>query len=297
MLLAEVDAVRINVGTENAKRIVLLRRARVFPCPPEQIGIDKPPLLRGERSVQRRRNIVRDHRGFDRDRAGAAHRIDQRRIRKESGKQDQPRAERFGQRRRHVIGPVTAPRKTRAAAIERKRDLVAQDADFDDDLLLRLRNGVYVIGRLQRFNDRLFDDALTIGNGKQRALCALAVHMDLRSRRQIPIPRKRLRLLEQGIERVRPKRSDRHQKALCGTKPKQRFCHLLKSTGKLHTRIQRFGIEDAELMQLERHGRFQADLGGCDKFHIRTPFPFASWTECVSKRSPCVVPIRRTDPL
>ncbi len=69
--------------------------------------------------------ILRNHRGFDRHRAGAAHGVDQRAVRVKVRKLHNGGAKRLRQRGCHIKRAVSPARKPRAAAIEAKGHVVA----------------------------------------------------------------------------------------------------------------------------------------------------------------------------
>ena len=177
----------------------------------DQGGVDTIPVLEGKIAVDSGHDVHRLVGGFDQDRAAAAERIDDDMICAHTGKLHHSRGKGLFEGRVARHGAVAALVQRGACRVKIDADAVFEDTELDLVHAAAFFKPRGMILRFQLLHDRLFDDLLARGNGRQSGIDAVALDRKSVALADEAAPISRPDALEQRVKILRLKLSHENE--------------------------------------------------------------------------------------
>ena len=214
VLLRDLQRSRVNVGAEDVilPPVLAVERFRSGLLPDR--FRDAGPLLRHERPVQARRAVQRDHRRLDADGSRAAERIPEEVPPAIAREIDHGGRHRLVQRRKIGLAAVAALVQAYAGRVQKQLHMILHDGKAQLIRFARLRQPAEAVFLAQPRDGGLLDDGLTVRNGVQLAVQAVALDRERTVLRNEALERHSLDTLKQVFKAVRVKLGQQNHHAL-----------------------------------------------------------------------------------
>ena len=230
------------------------------------------PLLGIEPAVQAGGAVFGDEGGLDGDGAAAAERVAERVFAPVAAQRHQRRRQRLPQGRFHAHGAVATLIQALAGGVQADGHIVLHDGEADLMLRPRLRELGYAVVGGHAVHHRLFDDALTGGDGVELGVDGVALHGEGGVQGQVFLPGHGLRALEQLLEAAGGEAGQHGDDPCAAAQVHVEAGAVCPSALAEDAAIFRLDIGKAQALDLVGYQFFQAQQAGDDiSDHINVP--------------------------